>query len=308
MSRPPEGRPRHRVMDGPLPAGLRLKYTDLTTPELARRLDETLRAGVHGLCFSAYLDGQGPDRKSQLGRDQLRSRMSIIAPSTRWVRTFACSDGNELSPGVAREFGLKTMVGAWIGDDPEANARELAGLVELARAGQVDIAAVGNEVLLRGDVPEDVVLEALLKTKAALPGVPVGIVDAYTVFVAHPRLVEASDVLLVNCYPFWEECSLEHSMAFMQEMVSRVRSVARGKPIVIAETGWPSAGSAVGAAEPSERNALLYALNSFEWAAAEDLALFYFSTFDEAWKAGPEGNCGAHWGLWDAAGSPKYGR
>jgi exo-beta-1,3-glucanase (GH17 family) len=162
-------------------------------------------------------------------------------------------------------------------------------------------------VLLREDLGEEALLAAIAQVKAAVPGVKVAYVDAYYLFCEHPRLVEACDVLTINCYPFWEECSLEHSIAYMKEMVARVERVAGGKQIIISETGWPSDGTNVGAAIPSERNALLYALNTFAWTNSAGLELFYFSSMDEAWKAGPEGGCGPHWGFWDTEGRPKYG-
>ena len=46
--------------------------------------------------------------------------MEIIKPYTSWVRSFSCTDGNELIAKVAKENGLKTLVGAWLGEDPEA--------------------------------------------------------------------------------------------------------------------------------------------------------------------------------------------
>ena len=298
---------KNRVMDAALPPEERLLFTDLSTTELAKRLGEALTSKLHGLSFSAYLDGQGPDLKTQLSAGQIRQRLEFIRPYTKWIRSFSCTDGNERVPAIAKSMGLKTMVGAWIGDDAEANARELAGLIELCRAGYVDLAAVGNEVLLREDVGEDALLAAIAHVKAAVPGVKVGSVDAYYLFCEHPRLVDACDVLLINCYPFWEECSLENSIAYMKEMVARVERVAGGKQIIISETGWPSDGTNVGAAIPSERNALLYALNTFAWTNSAGLDLFYFSALDETWKAGPEGGCGPHWGFWDTEGRPKYG-
>lgn len=298
---------KNRVMDAPLPPEERLRFTDLDTPALAKRLGEALTSKLHGLSFSAYLDGQGPDLKTQLSAAQIRQRLEIIAPYTKWVRTFSCTDGNEQIPAIAKSLGLKTMVGAWVGDDAETNARELAGLIELCRAGHVDLAAVGNEVLLREDLDETALLSAIRHVKSAVPGIEVGYVDAYYLFCEHPRLVEACDVLLINCYPFWEECSLEYSIAYMKEMVRRVERVAGGRRIIISETGWPSDGTPVGAALPSERNALLYALNTFAWTNEAGLELFSFSAFDEAWKSGPEGGCGPHWGFWDTEGRPKYG-
>ena len=87
--------------------------------ELAAAFDATLRAGMHGLCFSPYLDGQGPG--SQIGEAQIRERLQIIRPHTRWVRSFSCIEGNELIPRIAHECGLKTLVGAWFGTDRDIN-------------------------------------------------------------------------------------------------------------------------------------------------------------------------------------------
>ena len=63
----------------------------------------------------------------------------------------------------------------------------------------------------------------------------------------------------------------------------------------------PSAG-----AVPSPENAAIYALNAFEWTEPRrGIPLFYFSSFDEAWKTGPEGDCGDSWGFWDQDGNRK---
>ena len=36
-----------------------------------------------------------------------------------------------------------------------------------------------------------------------------------------------------------------------------------------------------------------------EWAKNQNIDLFYFSSFDESWKAKQEGEVGAAWGIWD---------
>ena len=286
----------------------KLEYDPGNRRQLVADFLQLLDKGVHGLCFSAYLDGQGPELKTQLSEEQIRARMEIVRPHAKWVRTFSCTDGNERSPRVARELGLKTLVGAWLGSDRAANEREIAKVVEIARAGDADIVAVGNEVLLRGDLTEAELVEYVSRVKEELPLIPVGYVDAYYLFYEHPALVSACDVLLINCYPFWEKCSLDRSLDYMKEMYRRVAEVARGKRIIISETGWPSQGGPVGEAVPSVENALLYALNTFRWTQREKIEVFYFSAFDEGWKAGTEGDCGSSWGFWDQTGSFKYGR
>ena len=262
------------------------------------------KRGVHGLCFSPYLEGQAPG--DAIGEAQIRERLKVIQPHTRWIRTFSCTDGHEQTPRIAHELGMKTLVGAWIGTDAEINEREIQGVIEVARAGHADIVAVGNEVLLREDMAEDELLACIQRVKDALPGVPVGYVDAYYLFELHPKITAACDVVLTNCYPFWEGCPREGALAYMQSMLRRTRAAAPGKRIVISETGWPDQGSAFHGSVPSTEGAMAYFVDTFEWAEREGIEVFYFAAFDEAWKVGAEGDVGAYWGLWDKDGKPKF--
>lgn len=271
---------------------------------LASTLHHVLQRGVHGLCFSPYMDGQGPG--VQVSEEQIRARMKIIQPHTRWVRSFSCTDGNEHIPRIAHELGIKTLVGAWLGTDSEINEREIEGVIAVARAGHADIIAVGNEVLLREDLSEDDLISFIERVKNALPGVQVGYVDAYYLFEKHPRVTAACDVLLTNCYPFWEGCPREQALDYMQTMVHRVQAVAGGKPVVISETGWPDRGSAFHGSVPSRAGAMRYFVDTVNWAQQASIPVFYFAAFDEAWKVGAEGDVGAYWGLWDKEGHPKF--
>jgi glucan 1,3-beta-glucosidase len=272
---------------------------------LAESLRATLERGVHGLCFSPYLEGQQPG--SQVSEAQIRERLAIVRPHTRWVRSFSCTDGHEQTPHLAKAMGLKTLVGAWLGRDEEINERELAGAIAVARAGDADIVAVGNEVLLREDLDEDALIERIQRVRRALPGVPVGYVDAYFLFEKHPRVTAACDVVMCNCYPFWEGCPHPHALAYMQAMLARVRAAAPGKRVLISETGWPDRGSAFQGALPGRDAAMQYFVETAEWAEREGVEWFHFAAFDESWKVGAEGDVGAFWGLWDKDARPKYG-
>ena len=278
-------------------------YT-LTDDQRRETFRQVLERGIHGLSFSPYMDGQAPG--GEISVEQIRQRLEVISPYCQWIRTFSCTGGNQHSPRIAHEMGLKTMVGIGIGKDAEENEIEFANAIELARAGYADILAVGNEVLLRGDLDEDALLDYIERARAALPGVAIGYVDAYFLFEDHPRVTAACDCLLINCYPFWESCPAEYSLLYMKEMYRRAVSVANGKPVIISETGWPDRGSPFGAAQPGTDNAINYFINTFEWAHAEGIPVFYFSSFDESWKVGDEGDVGAYWGLWDSKGNLKY--
>ena len=281
-----------------------LDVDGLTVGELRSLVRQVLDAGIHGLCFSPYAEGQGPG--DPVDEAQIRERLAIVRPFVRWIRTFSCTDGNELIPAVARSYGLKTLVGVWLGEDGAQNEAEMDNAIRLARDGQVDILGVGNEVLLRGDLVEDELPEFIQRAKEAVPGIPVGYVDAYFKFVDHPRVTAACDVILANCYPFWEGCPAEHALLHMKEMYRRAARAAGGKPVIVSETGWPDSGSPTGGAQPSFENAVRYLVNTCRWAEEDGIEVFYFSAFDEAWKVAAEGDVGAYWGLWDKDGRPKY--
>lgn len=276
----------------------------MSTNDLRAMVREILAQGIHGLCFSPYLPSQGPG--SLIEPDQVTRRLEVIRPHVRWIRSFSCTDGNEVIPGLAAERGLKTMVGVWLGDNREQNEQELANGIAVAQAGHADILAVGNEVLLREDLSEDELIDYIERARQAVPGVPVGYVDAYFKFVDHPRVTAACDVLLVNCYPFWEGCPAQYALPYMKDMYRRASAVAGGKPVIVSETGWPSTGAACGDAVPSYANAIKYFIDTCQWAEEEGVEVFYFSAFDEPWKVAAEGDVGAYWGLWDQDGGPKY--
>lgn len=281
-----------------------IDFSNKSKAEIKEIFMQSLNKGMHGLCFSPYLEGQNIG--DQLSEEQIRTRMDVIQPYTKWVRSFSCTEGNEFIPKVAREKGLKTMVGAWIGNDKERNEEEINELIKLAKKGYVDIAVVGNEVLLRNDITEQELLQYIMRVKEALPNIPVGYVDAYYQFYERPSIVEATDIIMANCYPFWEGSNIDEASLYLKQMYAVAKIAAKGKPVIIAETGWPNKGENTKDASPSEENAMKYFANVNEWANKEAVQMYYFSSFDESWKVHHEGDVGARWGIWDKNGNLKY--
>lgn len=183
-------------------AAFNVPLDDKSEEDLHKLFHQVMKKGLHGLCFSIYEIGQAPG--DIISKDQVRRRLEIIKPYSSWVRSFSCIEGNEWVPILAKEMGMKTLVGAWLGSDPIKNQKEIDALISLAKMGVVDIAGVGNEVLYRNDLNETQLLEYMYQVKEAIPNTPMGYVDAYYEFTNHPKVTEACDVILSNCYPFWE--------------------------------------------------------------------------------------------------------
>ena len=283
-----------------------VNVSNIDVKDMADLFKESLNAGLSGLCFSPYVEGQ--DTGDFLTEKQIRRRMGVISPYIQWVRSFSCTEGNELIPVAAHHNHKKALVGVWISEDRARNEREIKNLITLAKEGLVDMAAVGNEVLLRGDISESELIGYINKVKEGLAGlnIKVGYVDTYYEYYQRPDLVKACDVILANCYPFWEGFSIENALRHLRQMHALVEQVSNGKEIIIAETGWPSQGEAVLDAHPTKMNAMKYFVQTQDWAHKEGVQMFHFSSFDESWKVRVEGELGARWGIWDKNEKLKY--
>ena len=282
----------------------KVDHLKLSSREIKKEYKRVFEMGMSGICFSAYEPGQSPG--DMITEDQIKRRLNVLKEHTKWIRVFSTTNGHELIPGIAKEMGFNTMIGAWISNEKEQNQEELKNLVKLINDGVVDIASVGNEVLYRNELNEQAIIDYIVEVKSKTNGTPIGYVDAYYEFINKPKLTDACDVILANCYPFWEGATIRVSGIHLQEMYSRTLEAAKGKRVIVAETGWPSEGQQVHGAYPSEENVMKYFIKTQLWAKKEDVELFYFASFDESWKIHAEGWAGTSWGLWDANENFKY--
>jgi exo-beta-1,3-glucanase (GH17 family) len=177
--------------------------------------------------------------------------MKIIASYTEWVRTFGCTRGLEHAGSIAHRLQLKIAMGAWIGKDLAANEAELSSLIRESLSGNVDLAIIGSEVLLRGDLEPVVLIGYIRRFRMEVPNVPVTTADVYSELLEKPEVMAECDVILVNYYSYWEGVDVSSAMTWLHARHRRVVAVAAGKEVIVSETGWPSAGSRLDDAVPS---------------------------------------------------------
>jgi len=255
---------------------------------------------LHGVNFGPYLKDQDPASGTPVPASQLDSLMKIVAPHTRWIRTFGCTNGLQEAGRIAHENGLKAACGAWLSSNSQANEDEIANLIVAANNGWVDLAIVGSEVLVRGDLTETALLEYIDRVRDAIPdSVPVTTADVDDILLRHPNVISVVDLVFANYYPFWTGIKLDNALAAVHSSYQRLIYVSGGKQVVVSETGWPSCGTSIGNAVPSPENAGQYFVYVASWARANDVDVFYFEAFDERWKVHHEGPQGACWGIWD---------
>jgi exo-beta-1,3-glucanase (GH17 family) len=281
----------------------RSSITPLPGPAIAREGTDLV-----GLDFGPYVAGERPGA-TVLTEEVLRLRLEAVAGNTTWIRTFGVDSGLERVGPLAHSLGKKTAIGAWLGPDLTANQAQLKTLVRVAREGGADLLIVGSETLQRSDLSDRALVTYMQWVRSQVPGVPVTTADTYTTILASPSVIEASDLLLVNIYPYWEGAPIETAVSRTRVAYLAVVAAAKGRPVAISEMGWPDAGETRGEAVPNMTNAIRYLHDATAWAHAEGVPYFYFEAFDEAWKATDgEGVVGAHWGIWSGSLEPKPGR
>jgi exo-beta-1,3-glucanase (GH17 family) len=254
---------------------------------------------IYGLDFGPYVkDGQQPGSET-ISQQQIRDLMTIIKPYTQWVRTYSCTNGLEFAGEIAHQLGLKIAVSAWLSTNLTANQIEITELITIAQKHQADLLIVGSETLLRRDLNESQLISYINQVKTAIKDIPVATADAQSSFIAHRAIINASDLILLNIYPFLDDTNISLAVSDINNEYERLQNIAGTKQIIISETGWPSAGDQTGNAVASPQNSQYFFLNFISWAKSKNAAYFYFEAFDEPWKAKDEGSKGANWGIWD---------
>jgi cellulose synthase/poly-beta-1,6-N-acetylglucosamine synthase-like glycosyltransferase/exo-beta-1,3-glucanase (GH17 family) len=109
-----------------------------------------LKGLLPSVSYSPFEPGHTVD--NAVDPDRIRADLKELATRTRAIRLYSSTEGSELVPPIAAEFGLKVTVGAWIDDRIERNEREIEEAIKLARSNSNVIAiVVGNETIYRGE-------------------------------------------------------------------------------------------------------------------------------------------------------------
>ncbi|MSO75527.1 MAG: hypothetical protein EXQ87_01245 [Alphaproteobacteria bacterium] len=266
---------------------------------------------LHCVSYAPYRAGQSPfDAGFTVPRWQIEEDLALLARHADCVRTYATDQGIGEVPAIARQVGLKVMLGAWIGGDAQNNARQIADLIRLANTYPDVIKAVivGNEVLLRRE-QSAAALAAMLRDVKRAVSVAVTYADVWEFWIRNPELAETVDFVTVHILPYWEDepVGIAAAIAHVGRVLDRVRLVFPGRVLYVGETGWPSAGRQRQGATPSPVNQAHFIRAFVTLAGVRGIDHNVIEAFDQPWKRLKEGTVGGRWGLFTAERTLKYG-
>jgi len=260
---------------------------------------------LNSLSFAPFWEGQGPMDEIFPSVAQLESDLRLMSYKTHSIRTYASAEGTmpEIPP-LARKYGLTMIQGAWLGSVKKGNKLEVDELIRSANANAdvVKRVIVGNEVLLRGDLEPEALIQYIREVKQAVKQ-PVSYADVWSMYMKYPELIKEVDFITIHILPYWEDepIAVDEAPAHIERIYKHVQqeaeSIAPNKPILIGESGWPSEGRQRGWAVPSVVNEAKFIRGLIKVANANGFDYNIVEAINQSWKSELEGVVGANWGL-----------
>ena len=240
--------------------------------------------------------------------------LDILTTMGNVVRVFSVSRLHRFDRFVktASRRGIKTIPSAFLNDESQpwaadANEDEITSLIHVLNTidlSTVPFAVVGSEAIEGQGFTAARLNRLIARVRRNVPtSVKITTAETWANYVNHhDRLADNVDLVFANIYPYWENVPFNQATDFIVAKHQQLKDLYN-KPVVISETGWPSAGNAP---ITSLKRQQTYWKRFKRAARRNRIDYFGFEAFDEPWKATTgEGPVGAHWGLWRANRAPK---
>ncbi|MES2554166.1 MAG: glycosyl hydrolase family 17 protein, partial [Pseudomonadota bacterium] len=260
---------------------------------------------VNGFAYSGFRVDQSPFDRNFPSTAELVEDLKLLKPYTNRIRTYGALENPEV-PALASNMGLKVTAGGWISGDAIANNRELDALIAKIKSyPRIERAIVGNESLLRNDLPVENLIMYLDRVRDEV-NIPVSTAEPWHVWLKNPELVKHVDYIAVHLLPYHEGVPIEQAVSYSIERYKELMNAFPRKKIVITEIGWPSRGPTIGASVASRVNQARFVREFLAKSAHENYDYYLMEAFDQPWKVKLEGWAGPYWGMFDANRELKY--
>ncbi|HEY0767771.1 MAG TPA: glycosyltransferase, partial [Steroidobacteraceae bacterium] len=263
-------------------------------------------ARIEGFAFSPFRANENPNHLQMPTDAEIDSDLTLLEGKVKALRTYSVDKTLADVPELAERHDLNVALGAWIDGHRDNNEQQLQTAIALANTHiNVVRVLVGNEVILRGDLPLAELEAYLDRTRAAIEQ-PVSTAEPWHVWLAHPELAQHVDFIGVHLLPYWEGVAVDAAVSYSVTQFKRLQQLFPHKSIIVAEIGWPSRGRTRESAVASDANEALFLRRFLHRAEQEQIVYYVMEAFDQPWKAYMEGAVGSYWGVYDVNRHPKF--
>jgi exo-beta-1,3-glucanase (GH17 family) len=279
-----------------------------------------------GINYSPFhYPGQSPNLGTPIPDDQFIADLQTLATKFQVIRTYGDDATTRLDRIVPLASANTPTLKVWLGvyEDGTFNGAGTKTYLDTAISqantySNVEAVVVGNECLPGDPIGSPVSVAQMIAdlqyVKAAITNKNIKVTTCltYASGVTNNNGLQVApycDVIMVNVYPFYGGVAIDNNQA-IQNLLNAYQNIIvpryPGKPIVIGETGWPSAPASqpINQAVPGLANEETFT-NQVIANRSRLGDTFLYEAFDEPW--GPGGNAwGPWWGLWDQNRIPKF--
>ena len=280
----------------------------------------------NGISYGAFRDGEAPGDVTS--KENILEDLQILAPRWKLIRLYGADPQSLQILEVIEENDLpiRVMQGIWLDGNKSAeeNEEQVRLAIEYANRFPDIIVAVnvGNEILVDWSYHRlddiDFVIDKIRQVRAGVEQ-PVTVADDYNFWNKPPaqRVAAELDFICLHAYAFWNDKTLDIAMQWTEEIYDDIQSRHPEHKIAYCETGWPTSrvyddgsyeGGLIGKAGEPEQEVFFTRYD--EWVDKNNVISFYFTSFDEQWKGGFDGEnpmdkAEKHWGLYFSDRTPK---
>ncbi|KAF3910204.1 hypothetical protein ABW21_db0201929 [Orbilia brochopaga] len=217
---------------------------------------------------------------------------------------------------AARQVGgIKIWAGIWTTPVATYNSdkNEVANQIRGANGNLIAGVSVGSEELFRGTLSAATLagyiwdVKGMVQNSYGKTNIPVGTSDGISPLLngANQAVLDASDVMMVTDYPFYGGTNIKAALSAFKHDWWALGAKMGGKPLIVGETGWPSAGNTIGQAVATISKAGQYWRYIACWMRSTHHPFFWFEGIDEAWKTGAVAE--TRFGVsWQNTAKPKF--
>lgn len=281
----------------------------------------------NGISYSPYRDGEGPDKDSVTSKEHILQDLKLLADRWHLIRLYGTGAQSQNILEVIRDYQLpiRVMQGAWLSGHQtrQQNEEQIDQVIELANAFPEIIVAVnvGNEIFVDWSWHKvkdmDEVIAAIRKVRSQIRQ-PVTVNDDYNFWnKPHARkIADEVDFIGLHAYAFWNNKTLDVALEWTDSIYRDIQQRYPQHKIAYTETGWPTSrvyddsyeGKLIGKAGEAEQKIFFEQYDA--WVNENQVISFYFSSFDEQWKGGFDGEnpmdkAEKHWGVYRSDRTPK---
>ncbi|KAI1481635.1 glycoside hydrolase family 17 protein [Daldinia eschscholtzii] len=263
-----------------------------------------------GISYTPYETGPegGCKSASQVEQDIA----AIAAAGVKSVRVYS-TDCDTLPNvgGACEKHGLKMIIGIFI-DSPGCSARnpsvseQISAIKSWAKWELVDLMTIGNEAVFHGYCTPSELSSLITKCKHEFSGYTGPYTTAETVNIWQQSDFSSAicgvvDVAGANAHAFFNTQTVASQAGqFVKGQLDIVSKICQNVPGIILETGWPSAGEAMGLAVPGVAQQA-EAIKSIVKECGDKAVMFSYSS--DAWKdPNTACKCEPHFGIASALG------